>query len=447
MKFSVYWIARKIRFLAVFVMAFGFVAVNARADVAAWVLMDADNGRVLEQHGALDRWYPASLTKMMTAYIAFRHISGGVMGMNDMVVVSQNALNQPPSKMGFQVGTTITLDNALKMILVKSANDIAVTIAERVGGTEQNFIKMMNATARRLGMTHTSFVNPHGLPDNRQITSARDMAILARVLWTEFPQYRSYLSHAGMRFGRRTYRSGNRDFLLRTVGANGLKTGYICNSGFNVATSATRDGRTIMAVVLGASSSLERSAFAKKLIDSGFNKTAGTNISALRGSGNTTPPKDHYCKRNAKPSAQQLVDRFGSKRGAVSMLSYANAKSPRPKGKSIRLSKKKVNWPLVYKEILGPQLKAYAPVTVRIGSERPIAALKKLGTGVPLPTPKPGLQTRLEAKPRGGIQQRALSVPIGKGASLQPLNSLGQRDLFGTPGGLYANVPVSGKTQ
>lgn len=92
-------------------------------------------------------------------------------------------------------------------------------------------------------------------------------------------------------------------------------------------------------------------------------------------------------------------------------------------------------------------MKAYAPVTVRIGSERPIAALKKLGTGVPLPTPKPGLQTRLEAKPRGGIQQRALSVPIGKGASLQPLNSLGQRDLFGTPGGLYANVPVSGKTQ
>lgn len=445
MQFSNYWIWQKVRFLAVFLMAMSFAVIGAKANVAAWLLMDADNGRVLEHHAATDRWYPASLTKMMTAYIAFRHISGGVMGMNDMVVVSQNALNQPPSKMGFKVGTTITLDNALKMILVKSANDIAVAVAERVGGSEPNFIKMMNATARRLGMTHTSFVNPHGLPDNRQVTSARDMAILAKALWKEFPQYRSYMSHSGIRFGRRTFRSGNRDFLLRTEGANGLKTGYICNSGFNVATSATRNGRTIIAIVLGASSSLERAAFAKKLIDSGFKKTSGTSLSSLSNNGSKKPPKDNYCKRNTKPTAQQLVDRFGSKRGAVSMLSYADSASPSPKGKSIRLSKKKVNWSLVFEEILGPQLKPYKPVTVRVGGERPIATLKKLGSAVPLPTPKPGSNSVLEPQPIGGIQQ--LNVPVGKGASLQPLKSSGKRQLFGGPGGLYANAPVSGKTQ
>ncbi|WP_057464629.1 D-alanyl-D-alanine carboxypeptidase family protein [Pseudovibrio sp. POLY-S9] len=445
MNFSVYWIAQKLRFFAVFAIALASVLTNARADVAAWLLMDADNGHVLEQNGAFDRWYPASLTKMMTAYIAFKSISQGEMAMSDMVMVSQNALNQPPSKMGFKVGTTITLDNALKMILVKSANDIAVAVAERVGGTEESFISQMNATARRLGMTHTNFVNPHGLPDNRQVSSARDMALLASALWSQFPQYRSYMSHPGIRFGRRTFRSGNRDFLLRTAGANGLKTGYICNSGFNVATSATRNGRTVIAVVLGAASSLERSAFAKKLIDSGFQKTAGTKITAFRGSGNINPPKDHYCKRNAKPTAQQLVDRFGTKRGSASMMAYADAGSPSPRGKSIRLSKKKVNWGLVYEEILGPQLKSYAPVIVRIGNEHPVVALKKLGNAVPLPMPKPGSQKGLEPAPIGGIQQ--LNVPVGKGASLRPLKSTSKRDLFGSPGGLYANTSAFGKTQ
>ncbi|QUS55799.1 D-alanyl-D-alanine carboxypeptidase family protein [Pseudovibrio brasiliensis] len=447
MNFSVYWIAQKVRFLAVFAVALGSLLSTARADIAAWLLMDADNGQVLEHNAAFDRWYPASLTKMMTAYVAFQHISRGDMAMSDMVMVSQNALNQPPSKMGFKVGTTITLDNALKMILVKSANDIAVAVAERVGGTEENFITMMNANARRMGMSHTNFVNPHGLPDNRQVTTARDMAILARELWNKFPQYRSYMSHPGIRFGRRTFRSGNRDFLLRTAGANGMKTGYICNSGFNVATSATRNGRTVIAIVLGAASSLERSAFAKKLIDTGFKKTVGTNIGVFRGSGKQAPPKDRYCKRNAKPTAQQLVDRFGSNRGSASMMAYADAGSPSPKGKSIRLSKKKVNWGLVFEEILGPQLKSYAPVTVRVGNEHPVVALKKMGNAVPMPTPKPGSKSSLERQPIGGIQQPVLNVPVGKGASLQPLKSSSKRDLFGSPGGLYANTPVFGKTQ
>ncbi len=447
MTFSVYWIAQKIRFYSVFVVALASFAVHARADVASWLVMDADTGRVLEQNAAFDRWYPASLTKMMTAYIAFHYTSKGEMGMNDMVVVSQNALNQPPSKMGFKVGTAITLDNALKMVLVKSANDIAVAIAERVGGTEENFIQIMNEAARRLGMTHTTFVNPHGLPDNQQITSARDIGLLARALWNEFPQYRAFMSHPGIRFGRRTFKSGNRDFLLRTVGANGMKTGYICNSGFNVATSATRNGRTVIAIVMGAGSSLERAAFAKKLIDSGFSKNSGTHISSLRGRGSSTPPADGYCKRNKRPTAQQLVDRFGSNRGSVSLTAYADSASSSPKGKSIRLSKKKVNWGLVYEEILGSQLKSYAPVTVRVGRERPVVAIRNLGNAVPLPSPKPGTQSYTERQSTGGIPQPDLNVPVGRGASLQPINSKSKQSLFGSPGGLYANTSILDKRQ
>ena len=127
------------------------------------------------------------------------------------------------------------------------------------------------------------------------------------------------------------------------------------------------------------------------------------------------------------------------------MLSYADSASPSPEGKSIRLSKKKVNWPLVYDEILGPQLRPYKPVTVRVGGERPIVALKRLGNAVPLPTPKPGSPGEVSIQPIGGIQQ--LNVPVGKGASLQPLNSPSKKGLFGGPGGVYANAPVSGKTQ
>lgn len=440
------WIAHKLRFFA---LCFGCILLQgtvARAEVAAWLLMDADSGRVIEHNAAFDSWYPASLTKMMTAYLTFHQLRSGGLRMNDLVVISQNALNQPPSKMGFKVGTTVTIDNALKMILVKSANDISVAIAERVGGSEPNFVSMMNAAAAHLGMRDTVFVNPHGLPDNRQVTTARDMAILARALWQDFPQYREYASHAGIRFGRRTFRSGNRDYLLRTPGANGLKTGYICNAGYNVATSATRNGRTLIAVVLGAGSTLERSAFAKKLIDMGFgSRNAGISIANLRGSGRALPPADNYCKRNKKPSAQELVDRFGSQRSTASMLAYSSYDSNGPKGKSVRLSEKKINWPLVYEEILGPQLMPYAPVTVRVGGERPMAGLKRLGSNVPLPPLKPGETGigQVNGVPAGGIQQ---TVPVGKGAPLQPINGMQSRDLFGAPGGLYAKVPLSSRT-
>ena len=175
----------------------------------------------------------------------------------------------PPSKMGFPPGIEITLDNALKIIMVKSANDVAVTIAEGVGGSVDGFADMMNAAAQRLGMRESRFVNPHGLPDERQQTSARDMAILGRALFREFPQHAGYFQIGAIKFGRRVMNNHN-GLMGRYAGADGMKTGFICASGFNVVASATRNGRRLITVVMGSSSAAERTIKAAALFDHGF---------------------------------------------------------------------------------------------------------------------------------------------------------------------------------
>ncbi len=252
-----------------------FSATPLRAEIGTYILIDARTGAVLDEQDATRKWYPASLTKMMTAYVTFKAIREGKASLNSIVVQSANSIKEPPSKMGFKVGTQFTVETALKIIMIKSANDIAVALGEAIGGSEPAFIDMMNAEARRLGMNDTVFVNPNGLPDNRQITTARDMAILAQALRNDFPQAQDYYNHPGIKFGKKTLRSANREFLMRVRGANGMKTGYICNSGYNVAASVTRNGRTLIAVVLGAASGLERIAFTRDLMDKGFRKRSG----------------------------------------------------------------------------------------------------------------------------------------------------------------------------
>src|SRR5690242_9449174 len=158
-----------------------------RAQAEAQLLIEASTGKVLHAENATYPWYPASVTKLMTAYTTLRSVKEGKVSLNTLLTVSRNAAAQQPTKMGFKVGTTVTIDNALKMLMVKSANDIAVTIAEGVGGSLEGFADLMNANARRLGMTQSNFVNPNGLPAENHVTSARDLAILARALIREFP--------------------------------------------------------------------------------------------------------------------------------------------------------------------------------------------------------------------------------------------------------------------
>ena len=214
-------------------------------------------------------WYPASTTKLMTMYLTLKAVKDGRLALDTLLTVSPNAVAQAPSKMGFAAGTQVTVDNALKMMMVKSANDMAVVLAEGVSGSIEKFADDMNAASRRLGMTQSSWVNPNGLPADEQITSARDMAILARAILRELPEYEMYWHIPSIRFGRRVMRNTNA-LIGRYPDADGMKTGFICASGFNVVATATRGGRKLIVVVFGSRSGMVRSEKAAQLFERGF---------------------------------------------------------------------------------------------------------------------------------------------------------------------------------
>src|SRR6516225_2395029 len=215
------------------------------ASAMSFILVDADSGKVLRAENAAYPWYPASTTKLMTLYMALSAMRDARVTPDTLFTVSPNANEQAPTKMGFPVGTQVTVDNAIKMMMVKSANDMAVLLAEGIGGSVDVFAQQMTETAHRLGMTESNFVNPNGLPDDGQIVSARDLAILARALIREFPQYNSYWHVPAIKYGRRVVRNYN-PLLGRYAGADGMKTGFICSSGFNLVATATRDRRQLI---------------------------------------------------------------------------------------------------------------------------------------------------------------------------------------------------------
>ena len=264
--------ARSLMWVAVTCAAMALAPCTVRAE--ALLVIEAESGKVLFAQNAGQPWYPASVTKLMTAYVTLRAVKEGRITLDKPLTVSPNAVAQSPVKMGFGVGTLVTVDNALKMLMVKSANDIAVVLAEGVGGSIENFADQMNMHARRLGMVQSSFVNPNGLPADDQISSARDLAMLARALVREFPEYDYYWHLPGIRLGNKVQRNYN-TLIGRYPGADGMKTGFICASGFNLVASATRDGRRLIAVVLGAPSSAARALKAAQLLERGFHSNGG----------------------------------------------------------------------------------------------------------------------------------------------------------------------------
>ena len=265
-------VARMLMWVSIACAATG-LAMN-RAQAEALLVIDAESGKVLYAHNAGYPWYPASVTKLMTAYVTLRAVNEGRLNLDTPLVVSTNAAAQSPVKMGFAVGTVVTVDNALKMLMVKSANDMAVVLAEGVAGSIENFAGEMNANARHLGMIQSSFVNPNGLPADDQVSSARDLAILARALIRELPEYDYYWHLPGIRMGKMVRWNYN-TLIGRYPGADGMKTGFICASGFNLVASATRNGRRLIAVVLGAPSSAARALKAAQLLERGFNTNSG----------------------------------------------------------------------------------------------------------------------------------------------------------------------------
>lgn len=229
------------------------------------MVVDAGSLQVLDQEMAFRKWYPASLTKLMTAYVTFRAVKAGELKLDSLVTMSKRASAQPASKMYFKPGQQLTLDSALKLLLVKSANDIAVAMAETVSGSQELFVARMNSEAARIGMTSTRFVNPNGLPGKGQYTTARDLALLAVMIKREFPEYAGYFNIEGIDTGKHKY--GNYNLLIgRFDGADGMKTGFICASGFNQVSSATRNGRTVITVVLGTDSLAARADLSADLL-------------------------------------------------------------------------------------------------------------------------------------------------------------------------------------
>jgi len=246
------------------------VAIAPRiAQAEALLVIEADTGKVLQAENATYPWYPASVTKIMTAYVTLKAVKDGRITLDTLFTVSPTAAAQSPSKMGFKPGTQVTVDNALKMMMVKSANDIAVVLAEGVAGSVDNFSAEMNKTAQRLGMTQTSYVNPNGLPAEGQITSARDLGILARAILRDLPEYEYFMHIPAIKFGRRVTANFNK-LIGRYPGADGMKTGFICASGFNLVATATRNNKRLIAVVLGAQSSTLRAVRAAQLLERGF---------------------------------------------------------------------------------------------------------------------------------------------------------------------------------
>ncbi|MEM7464476.1 MAG: D-alanyl-D-alanine carboxypeptidase family protein [Pseudomonadota bacterium] len=305
---------RILSFVGLFLAAMvALTPARAQAQDFPFLVVDRASGVVLSENQPFQRWYPASLTKLMTVYVALRAIKAGEIQAGSPVVMSRLATRQPPSKMGYIRGTRMRLDTAMKILVVKSANDVAVALAEAVSGTVDNFVAQMNAEAGRLGMNDSAFANPHGLHSTEQYVTARDMALLARAILDEFPEYAEYFSIPAIKTSEKVHYSYNL-LLERYAGADGMKTGFVCASGYNMVASATRGERQLIAVVLGAFSQSERAITAAKLMTSGFESRTGPQISNYASLGNSAAASS---QRPKMCSEQARANRYDPGAGAA----------------------------------------------------------------------------------------------------------------------------------
>ena len=235
----------------------------------AAIVVDAASGEVLYAKRADSPRYPASITKVMTLYLTFDALSTGRLKPDDLVTISAHAAAQGPTKLGLPIGDTLTVSDAMQALAIKSANDIAVALAETLGGSESRFAAMMTLRAQELGMSNTHFVNASGLPDSRQVSTARDIAILSRAVMRDYPQYYRLFSQQQFTF-RGVVMNNHNGLLGRMQGVDGLKTGFTNASGYNLAVSAVRDNRRIVTVVLGGPSNALRDQTAERLMLTGF---------------------------------------------------------------------------------------------------------------------------------------------------------------------------------
>jgi D-alanyl-D-alanine carboxypeptidase len=277
-----------------------------------YLVADAETGDVLMQSDATEPWFPASTTKLMTTYVALSAVRDGRLTMDTPLTMSARAARSAPSKMGFRPGTLVTLDNALKMLMVKSPNDVAVMVAESISGSVESFADEMNKAAAKLGMKESHFVNPNGLHDPEHYSSARDMAILARALLKEFPEHTDLFDIALLQLGRQIIRNHN-GLIGLYPGADGMKTGFTCPAGWNVVATAERQGRKLIVVVFGSTSPRFRNDQATMLFDRGFAMSGtGQTLENLPASTVTSPPdmRDEICRGHGRAAMLAMQEDF-----------------------------------------------------------------------------------------------------------------------------------------
>ena len=333
------------------------------------MVVDANSGVVIDHNDAFQKWYPASLTKMMTAYVAFGALRSKAVDLTTVATVSSVAAAQAPSKMYHKPGSKMTLDSALKIMLVKSANDMAVVVAETVGGNLDNFVAQMNAQAKAIGMSQSHFINPNGLPGPGQYTTARDLALLALALRRDFPEYAGYFSIEAVNTGKKTYPNSNM-LIGRFDGADGMKTGYICASGFNQVSTATRNGRTMISVVLGADSLSDRTDQSANLLQKGFTtRGTGVRLASMAPYGATR---------------DTLMD-------VSKQVCSADARKARLNGRDSE-GRLKLTSPYIH-ELAHPPQAVFAgllPGTEPVAESKPVGAHSgSMAANVPIPTPRP----------------------------------------------------------
>jgi len=310
-KVKIAMVSRMVRLLTVLyvaVFAVGLLSTEAVANSKyASIVVNIDTGQVLRQRNADKRLYPASLTKMMTLYLAFEAIDQGRFTVDSMLSVSRVASNEPASKLGLKRGSKIRMGDALQSCATKSANDAATVIAEAIGGSKEGFAKLMTAKARQLGMKRTKFRNPHGLTARGQLSTARDMAILGRRLFEDFPDHYSMFARKRFKYGGRNYRATNK-LLGKYDGADGIKTGYTRASGFNLVASAERDGQRLIGVVFGGKSSASRNRHMTKILNDGFAKLPKRAVVPVyAGPIDTTPMPRAKPDRSAPRVAEPMI--------------------------------------------------------------------------------------------------------------------------------------------
>jgi D-alanyl-D-alanine carboxypeptidase len=406
----------------------------------ALLVVEADTGKVLQADNATYPWYPASVTKLMTAYVTLKAVKDGRVTLDTLLTVSPVAASQSPSKMGFRPGIQVTVDNALKMMLVKSANDMAVVLAEGVGGSIDGFSAQMNQTAQRLGMTQSTYVNPNGLPADGQVTSARDLAILARAIIRDLPEYEYFVHIPSIRYGRKVTQNFNK-LIGRYPGADGFKTGFICASGYNLVASATRNGKRLIAVVLGASSGQMRAVRAAQLLERGF---ANNSLAWLRPSLGTvenlvpidaSPPnlRDEMCGgKRKRPASDEDEDTVASNAGGSatageSAITFytAGLQPPMAKPSELLAAEPAASEPItVYTgpTKTGPALIAAVAMdaekqtTPHRGKKSRLAAKKPDSAAASKSAAKPAVLRQANAKPDAAAKPVATDKPAAKPA-------------------------------